>query len=348
MSALDLNMPVTADPAEPAVLLRVEGLSKHYHTRVGAFGQTPQTIHALDDFTLDVIRGETLSVVGESGCGKSTAGFTILQLHSPTAGKVIYEGNDISKLDETAMRSIRRRLQVVFQDPYSTLNPRMTVGEALAEPLLFHKVATRANVDEQIKQLLADVGLPERFAGNYPHQLSGGQRQRVVIARALACKPEFLVCDEAISALDVSVQAQIINLFQDLQERYGLTYLFIAHDLAVVRHISDRVVVMYLGRQAELAPKDALFAEPLHPYTRALLSAVPEPDPVRERSRERQVLVGDVPSPANPPPGCRFHTRCPVAVDRCRSEVPAWREARADHWVACHRAPGGPEPLATT
>lgn len=348
MSALDLDMPATTDPTEPAVLLRVEGLSKHYHTRVGAFGQTPQTIHALDDFTLDVIRGETLSVVGESGCGKSTAGFTILQLHSPTAGKVIYEGNDISKLDETAMRSIRRRLQVVFQDPYSTLNPRMTVGEALAEPLLFHKVATRANVDEQIKQLLADVGLPERFAGNYPHQLSGGQRQRVVIARALACKPEFLVCDEAISALDVSVQAQIINLFQDLQERYGLTYLFIAHDLAVVRHISDRVVVMYLGRQAELAPKDALFTEPLHPYTRALLSAVPEPDPVRERSRERQVLVGDVPSPANPPPGCRFHTRCPVAVDRCRSEVPAWREARADHWVACHRAPGGPEALATT
>jgi peptide/nickel transport system ATP-binding protein len=346
MSALERDVPVNVDAARPEVLLHVEGLTKHYHTRVGAFGQTAQTIHALDDFTLDVVRGETLSVVGESGCGKSTAGFTILQLHSPTAGKVIYEGTDITRLDEAAMRPIRSRLQVVFQDPYSTLNPRMTVGEALAEPLLFHKIATRANVDEQIRQLLADVGLPERFAGNYPHQLSGGQRQRVVIARALACRPEFLVCDEAISALDVSVQAQIINLFQDLQERYGLTYLFIAHDLAVVRHISDRVVVMYLGRQAELAPKDALFKEPLHPYTRALLSAVPEPDPARERSRSRQVLVGDVPSPANPPPGCRFHTRCPVAVERCRSQVPEWREARAQHWVACHRAPGGPEPLA--
>lgn len=334
MSALDLEMPATADPSEPEVLLRVEGLTKHYHTRIGAFGQTPQTIHALDDFTLDVIRGETLSVVGESGCGKSTAGFTILQLHSPTAGKVIYEGADISRLDETAMRPIRRRLQVVFQDPYSTLNPRMTVGEALAEPLLFHKVATRANVDEQIKQLLADVGLPERFAGNYPHQLSGGQRQRVVIARALACKPEFLVCDEAISALDVSVQAQIINLFQDLQERYGLTYLFIAHDLAVVRHISDRVVVMYLGRQAELAPKDALFTEPLHPYTRALLSAVPSTDPRAARNRQR--LQGEVPSPLTPPSGCRFHTRCPLARDRCRSEAPALREVAEGQSVACH------------
>lgn len=328
------------------VLLHVENLAKHYHTRVGAFGQTAQTVYALDDFSLDVVRGETLSVVGESGCGKSTAGFTLLQLHSPSGGKVIYQNTDITKLSDEELRPYRRKLQVVFQDPYSTLNPRMTVGEALAEPLLFHKVATKANIKEHINQLLADVGLPERFAGNYPHQLSGGQRQRVVIARALACKPEFLVCDEAISALDVSVQAQIINLFQDLQERYGLTYLFIAHDLAVVRHISDRVVVMYLGRQAELAPKDKLFAEPLHPYTRALLSAVPEPDPVGERTRQRQVLKGDVPSPANPPSGCRFHTRCPVAVDRCKAEVPVWREARPEHWVACHRAPGGPEPLA--
>jgi len=348
MTTLDLDLPAQTrtkpDPAD--VLLHVEGLAKHYHTRVGAFGQMAQTVHALDDFTLDVIRGETLSVVGESGCGKSTAGFTILQLHAPSAGKVIYQGTDLARLDEKALRPFRQKLQVVFQDPYSTLNPRMTVGEALAEPLVFHKVATKANVQDHIRQLLADVGLPERFAGSYPHQLSGGQRQRVVIARALACKPEFLVCDEAISALDVSVQAQIINLFQDLQERYGLTYLFIAHDLAVVRHISDRVVVMYLGRQAELAPKDKLFANPLHPYTRALLSAVPEPDPVGERTRKRQVLVGDVPSPANPPSGCRFHTRCPVAVDRCSSEVPAWREALPEQWVACHRAPGGPEPLA--
>jgi peptide/nickel transport system ATP-binding protein len=348
MTTLDLETPHAArtKPDSSDVLLHVENLAKHYHTRVGAFGQTAQTIHALDDFSLDIIRGETLSVVGESGCGKSTAGFTILQLHAPTAGKVVYGGTDIATLNEKQLRPIRQKLQVVFQDPYSTLNPRMTVGEALAEPLVFHKVATKANVKDHIKQLLADVGLPERFAGSYPHQLSGGQRQRVVIARALACRPEFLVCDEAISALDVSVQAQIINLFQDLQERYGLTYLFIAHDLAVVRHISDRVVVMYLGRQAELAPKDKLFANPLHPYTRALLSAVPEPDPVGERTRKRQILLGDVPSPANPPSGCRFHTRCPVAVERCSQEIPAWREALPEQWVACHRAPGGPEPLA--
>ena len=347
MTLLDLEspQPARAKPDSSDVLLHVEGLAKHYHMRVGAFGQTAQTVYALDDFNLDVIRGETLSVVGESGCGKSTAGFTILHLHSPSAGKVMYQGVDIAALSEKELRPYRQKLQVVFQDPYSTLNPRMTVGEALAEPLIFHKIATKTNVHEHIKQLLADVGLPQRFAGSYPHQLSGGQRQRVVIARALACKPEFLVCDEAISALDVSVQAQIINLFQDLQERYGLTYLFIAHDLAVVRHISDRVVVMYLGRQAELAPKDKLFSNPLHPYTRALLSAVPEPDPVSERARTRQVLVGDVPSPANPPSGCRFHTRCPVAVERCSKEQPTWREALPEQWVACHRAPGGPEPL---
>lgn len=346
MTTLDIGSARPAPSQSADVLLQVEDLAKHYHTRVGAFGQTPQTVYALDDFTLDVLRGETLSVVGESGCGKSTAGFTMLQLHSPSAGKVIYDNTDITKLNDEQLRPYRRKLQVVFQDPYSTLNPRMTVGEALAEPLLFHKIATKANLREHIAQLLADVGLPERFSGSYPHQLSGGQRQRVVIARALACRPEFLVCDEAISALDVSVQAQIINLFQDLQERYGLTYLFIAHDLAVVRHISDRVVVMYLGRQAELAPKNAIFSEPLHPYTRALLSAVPEPDPVHERTRQRQVLKGDVPSPATPPSGCRFHTRCPVAVERCKQEVPAWRQARPLHWVACHRAPGGPEPLA--
>lgn len=327
------------------VLIRVEGLTKHYHIRTGAFGQVPQTIQALDDLTLDVIRGETLSLVGESGCGKSTAGNTILQLHRPSAGRILFDGNDIAGWSEDRLRPYRRRLQVVFQDPYSTLNPRMTVGEALAEPLRFHRQVSRDDLKQRIQRLLSDVGLPERFAGNYPHQLSGGQRQRVVIARALACEPEFLVCDEAISALDVSVQAQIINLFQDLQERYGLTYLFIAHDLAVVRHISDRVAVMYLGRPAELAPKAALFSDPLHPYTRALLSAVPEPDPRRERARKRQVLTGDVPSPANPPAGCRFHTRCPIAIDRCKQQVPAWREAKPAHWVACHRAPGGPEPL---
>ena len=344
MNALDpMADAFEAPAAEP--LLRVEGLAKHYHSRTGPLGQQAVTVYALDDFTLDVRRGETLSVVGESGCGKSTTGFTILQLHKPTAGKVIYGGRDLAQLSDAEMRPIRRKLQVVFQDPYSTLNPRMTVAEALAEPLLFHKVATRARVQEHIARLLADVGLPQRFANTYPHQLSGGQRQRVVIARALACEPEFLVCDEAISALDVSVQAQIINLFQDLQERYGLTYLFIAHDLAVVRHISNRIVVMYLGRPAELASRDALFATPLHPYTRALLSAVPEPDPVRERTRKRQILQGEVPSPIAPPGGCRFHTRCPIAVEHCAKVVPEWREATAGHWVACHRAPGGSDEL---
>jgi peptide/nickel transport system ATP-binding protein len=325
----------TSAAAEP--ILSIVGLKKHFHVKLGAFGQTAAEVHALDDFTLDIRRGETLSLVGESGCGKSTAGFTILQLHKPSGGRVVYAGVDLATLTESELRPYRQKLQVVFQDPYSTLNPRMTIGEAIAEPLLFHKRATRADVAVKVEALLGDVGLSPRFATRYAHELSGGQRQRVVIARALACGPEFLVCDEAISALDVSVQAQIINLFQDLQERYGLTYLFIAHDLAVVRHISDRVAVMYLGRPAELAPKRAIFTAPLHPYTQALLSAVPEPDPVRERTRKRQILTGDVPSPLDPPSGCRFHTRCPMAIERCKAEVPAWREAAPEHFVACHR-----------
>ncbi|MEF2072015.1 ABC transporter ATP-binding protein [Consotaella aegiceratis] len=323
-------------PARAETLIAIEGLTKHYQIKLGAFGQTGAVVHALDDFSIDIQRGETLSLVGESGCGKSTAGMTILQLNKPTAGNVVYDGRNLSGLSEDELRPYRRKLQVVFQDPYSTLNPRMTVGEAIAEPLIFHRIVARAQVRTRIERLLADVGLAKRFADHYPHQLSGGQRQRVVIARALACEPEFLVCDEAVSALDVSVQAQIINLFQDLQERYGLTYLFIAHDLAVVRHISTRVAVMYLGRLAELAPRDRLFANPLHPYTKALLSAVPEPDPAYERSRQRQVLTGDVPSPIHPPSGCRFHTRCPVAVEHCSRATPRWRQIEKDHWVACH------------
>jgi peptide/nickel transport system ATP-binding protein len=229
-------------------------------------------------------------------------------------------------------------LQIVFQDPYSTLNPRMTIGDAIAEPVRFHGKLKEAAARERVTRILSDVGLPARFANRYPHELSGGQRQRVAIARALACEPRFIVCDEAISALDVSVQAQIINLLCDLQEKYGLTYLFIAHDLAVVRHISDRVAVMYLGRLAELAPKDELFSKPRHPYTRALLSAVPEPDPVHERKRKRQILSGEVPSPMNPPPGCRFHTRCPIAREVCGKEIPAWRAITPAHSVACHAA----------
>lgn len=325
--------------AEP--LLKIENLVKHFHVRLGAFGEKAATVYALDDIDLSIMEGETLSLVGESGCGKSTTGFTILNLYRATSGKVLYRGQNLAELDERQMRPFRRDLQIVFQDPYSTLNPRMTIGEAIAEPILFHKLAVKAEIKDKVAALLADVGLPARFAQRYPHELSGGQRQRVVIARALACQPKFIVCDEAISALDVSIQAQIINLLLDLQDKYGLTYLFIAHDLAVVRHISTRVGVMYLGRLAELASREDLFGEPLHPYTKALLSAVPETDPAHERTRQRQILQGDVPSPLDPPSGCRFHTRCPIAMSVCSAQVPAWREARPGHYVACHAVETG-------
>ncbi|MBB3589672.1 peptide/nickel transport system ATP-binding protein [Rhizobium sp. BK529] len=317
-------------------LLKVENLVKHFHVKLGAFGERSATVYALDNVNLEIMEGETLSLVGESGCGKSTTGFTILNLYKATSGKVVYKGQDLATLDEKQMRPFRRDLQIVFQDPYSTLNPRMTVGEAIGEPILFHKLATKAELKDKVAALLTDVGLPTRFAQRYPHELSGGQRQRVVIARALACQPKFIVCDEAISALDVSIQAQIINLLLDLQEKYGLTYLFIAHDLAVVRHISTRVGVMYLGRLTELATREELFDNPLHPYTKALLSAVPETDPELERSRKRQILQGDVPSPLNPPTGCRFHTRCPIAMEVCSKIIPEWKEAKPGHLVACH------------
>ena len=317
-----------------APLIEIRDLSKQYHVRLGAFGETAAIVHALDGFTADIMEGETLSLVGESGCGKSTTGFCLLNLQQPSSGQVRYKGQDIAGLDDEAMRVFRRDLQIVFQDPYSTLNPRMTIGDALSEPILFHKLAAKANIPAKLNQLLADVGLTPRFANRYPHELSGGQRQRVAIARALACEPRFIVCDEAISALDVSVQAQILNLLLDLQDKYKLTYLFIAHDLAVVRHISDRVGVMYLGRLAELAPAKDLFANPLHPYTKALLSAVPEPDPKSARTRQR--LEGEVPSPLNPPPGCRFHTRCPIARDVCRTKVPELKEIADGHQAACH------------
>jgi peptide/nickel transport system ATP-binding protein len=319
-------------------LLEIRGLAKRYDIRLGAFGERQAVVRALDDFTADIIEGETLSLVGESGCGKSTTGFAILNLQRPSAGSVLYKGQDIASLNKDAMRPLRRDLQIVFQDPYSTLNPRMTIGEALAEPIRFHGLSAKAEVPARVAQLLADVGMTPRFANRYPHELSGGQRQRVAIARALACQPRFIVCDEAISALDVSVQAQILNLLMDLQQKYGLTYLFIAHDLAVVRHISDRVGVMYLGRLAELAPSAALFAEPLHPYTRALLSAVPEPNPRAPRNRQR--LVGEVPSPLNPPQGCRFHPRCPAARDICKTTFPDWREVATGHHIACHAVAG--------
>ncbi|MCY3902703.1 MAG: ABC transporter ATP-binding protein [Caldilineaceae bacterium] len=317
-------------------LVRVESLTKHFSVRIGAYGETKATVHALDDVSFTVQRGETLGLVGESGCGKSTAGLTLLQLHTPTSGKVFFEDTEVTGLADKEMRPLRQKMQIIFQDPYSTLSPRMTIGNAISEPLWLHNLASEQGAQERIAELLDNVGLNPAFAFRYPHEFSGGQRQRVCIARALACEPEFIVCDEPISALDVSIQAQIINLLQDLQESYHLTYLFIAHDLAVVRHISDRVAVMYLGRVVEMAPKDRLFGNPLHPYTHALLAAVPVPNPRQERQREHSVIRGNVPSAINPPSGCRFHPRCPLAFEPCDHVVPEWREVESGHWVACH------------
>ena len=317
-------------------LVRVENLTKHFSVRVGAYGETKATVHALDKVSFTVQRGETLGLVGESGCGKSTAGLTLLQLHKPTAGKVFFHDSEVTDLSDKEMRPLRQKMQIIFQDPYSTLSPRMTVGNAISEPLWLHELTPKENVQERIAELLDDVGLNPAFAFRYPHEFSGGQRQRICIARALACQPEFIVCDEPISALDVSIQAQIINLLQDLQAEHHLTYLFIAHDLAVVRHISDRVAVMYLGRVVEMAPKDRLFNNPLHPYTHALLQAVPVPNPRQERQREHSVIRGNVPSAINPPSGCRFHPRCPLAFEPCDHVIPEWREVESGHWVACH------------
>jgi oligopeptide/dipeptide ABC transporter ATP-binding protein len=301
-------------------------------------------VHAVDGISFDIHDGETLGLVGESGCGKSTAGFSITQLHRPTSGKVYFRGQELTQLAEKALRPIRQKMPVIFQDPYSTLNPRMTVGAAIAEPLLVHNLTPKKEAQDRVAELLRQVGLSPASANRYPHEFSGGQRQRICIARALACSPEFIVCDEPISALDVSIQAQVINLLEDLQEGHKLTYLFIAHDLAVVRHISDRVAVMYLGRLAELASKEALFEHPLHPYTQALLMSVPLPNPRQERARPRVVLAGDVPSAIQPPSGCRFHPRCPRAAAICSEAVPEWREAAPGHWVACHLVVSSEQP----
>ena len=318
-------------------IIRVKNLVKEFPVKLGAFGEKSAIVHAVDDVSFDIFRGETLGLVGESGCGKSTTGFTLLQLYRPTSGQVEYNGRDLSRLKEKQLRDIREKIQIVFQDPYSTLNPRMTIGEALAEPLSVHKICSEKEIPGRVAGLIRDVGLNPNVANRYPHEFSGGQRQRICIARALASNPEFIVCDEPISALDVSIQAQIINLMMDIQDKYDLTYLFIAHDLAVVRHISDRVAVMYLGKIMEIAPKHELFDNPEHPYTTALLSAVPEADPDKERTRQRIILEGDVSNAIDPPSGCRFHTRCRFAVDACSKKEPELTEVGPGHMVACSR-----------
>jgi len=321
---------------ENNLLLRVEGLKMHFPIMRGVIRHQVGAVRAVDGISFDIHSGETFGLVGESGCGKSTTGRVILQLYRPTAGKVSFDGIDLTTLKGEALRVMRPRMQMIFQDPYASLNPRMTVGQIVGEPLDVHSDMPRPERKEWVHELLNLVGLNPRFEGRYPHEFSGGQRQRIGVARALALSPQFIVCDEPISALDVSVQAQVVNLLEDLQDKMGLTYLFIAHDLSMVRHISTRTAVMYLGKLMELAPRDELYENPLHPYSQALLSAVPVADPQVEATRKRVILQGDVPSPAAPPPGCVFHTRCPIAVERCRVDVPEWRKVRPDHYVACH------------
>ena len=328
------------------VLLEVNNLKMYFPVTSGVlFQRKIADVKAVDDVSFFIRKGETLGLVGESGCGKTTTGRCILQLNKPTSGDIIFDGQNLNELNNKSMREMRRRIQVIFQDPYGSLNPRMTCGDIVGEPLLVHKLTSgKGEYRDKVTDLLETVGLNPYMADRYPHEFSGGQRQRIGIARALAVNPSFIVADEPVSALDVSIQAQVINLLEELQDKFDLTYLFIAHDLSVVRHISDRVAVMYLGHIVEVADRQELYENPLHPYTKALLSAVPIPDPVIEAERERIILTGDVPSPMNPPQGCVFHTRCPAMTDDCRLEMPQLQEVSPEHWVSCIKVDGYNQP----
>jgi len=347
-------MAVQQAPRVPAAgsgddtIVRISDIRMHFPVTAGIiFQRKVADVKAVDGVDFEIKRGETLGLVGESGCGKTTLGRVILMLYKATSGEVVFEGQDLTRMKPGEIRRMRRRMQMIFQDPYASLNPRMTIGSIIGEPIVIHGLAKDGNERrERVQELMRVVGLNPYYANRYPHEFSGGQRQRIGIARALAVQPTFIVADEPVSALDVSIQAQIINLLEELQDNFGLTYLFIAHDLSVVRHISDRVAVMYLGKLMELTDRATLYQNPLHPYTRALLSAVPIPDPVIEATRERIILTGDVPSPMKPPSGCVFHTRCPIAQKEagCQDRVPEWRNVGSgaeEHWVACHRVVGG-------
>ena len=327
---------VTSAPTATASLVQVKNLKMHFPIYQGVIRRQVGTVKAVDGVDFDIHKGETLGLVGESGCGKSTTGRALLRLYEVTDGEIFFAGTNIAPLRGEALRQIRPGMQMVFQDPHASLNPRMTVGSIIAEPLQEHGLLQGREREIRVEALLDAVGLDINFANRYPHEFSGGQRQRIGIARALALNPEFIVCDEPIAALDVSIQAQVVNLLEDLQQRFGLTYLFISHDLSMVRHIANRVAVMYLGKIVELADRQSLYSRPQYPYTQALLSAVPIPNPVVEASRQRTILPGDVPSPANPPSGCNFRTRCPIAAEICAQQDPEWREIETGRYVACH------------
>lgn len=325
-----------SDINEKEILLEVKALKKYFPITQGVVKRHVGDVKAVDDISFNIYRGETLGLVGESGCGKTTAGRTILQLYEPTAGDVIYKSQNLEKMKRSELRKLRPELQIIFQDPYASLNPRMTVGNIISEAMVYHQIVPKSQKEARVEELLIMVGLNPQFSQRFPHEFSGGQRQRIGIARALAMEPEFIVCDEPISALDVSIQAQVVNLLEGLQKELDLTYLFIAHDLSMVQHISDRVAVMYLGKIVEITDSKVLYESPQHPYTKALLSAVPIPDPVVEEQRERIILSGDVPNPANPPKGCNFNTRCPLATDICFEDEPVLKDFVPGHKVACH------------